>query len=174
MTGQPDSPAGLSFERDVRPMFRERDRDSMLKAFDLWSHSDVRTHQDAILERLRNGTMPCDGAWPRGASRRLPALDRRRFRVLSRSRNPRHYRRAAAQGHGNRFEPHCRGLRWGWDWNWGRDLRVGTKGGKVHGPSGLGGGGGPDEASPCFEGSRAMARMKPSPSSPAEMANATV
>ncbi len=64
MTGQPDSPAGLSFERDVCPMFRERDRDSMLKAFDLWSHSDVRTHQDAILERLRNGTMPCDGAWP--------------------------------------------------------------------------------------------------------------
>ena len=64
MTGQPDSPAGLSFERDVRPMFREKDRDSMLKRFDLWSHSDVQAHQDAILERLRNGTMPCDGAWP--------------------------------------------------------------------------------------------------------------
>ena len=64
MTGQPDSPAGLSFERDVRPMFREKDRDSMLKAFDLWSYNDVRTHQDAILERLRSGTMPCDGAWP--------------------------------------------------------------------------------------------------------------
>ncbi len=28
MTGQPDSAAGLSFERDVRPMFREKDRDS--------------------------------------------------------------------------------------------------------------------------------------------------
>jgi hypothetical protein len=64
MTGQPDSPAGLSFERDVRPIFREKDRDSMLKRFDLWSHSDVQAHQDAILERLRNGTMPCDGAWP--------------------------------------------------------------------------------------------------------------
>jgi len=63
MTGQPDSPAGLSFERDVRPMFREKDRDSMLKRFDLWSHIDVQAHQDAILERLRNGTMPCDGAW---------------------------------------------------------------------------------------------------------------
>jgi hypothetical protein len=34
------------------------------QAFDLWSHSDVQAHQDAILERLRNGTMPCDGAWP--------------------------------------------------------------------------------------------------------------
>ena len=64
MTGRPDSPAGLSFERNVRPMFREKDRDSMLKAFDLWSYSDVQAHQDAILERLRNGTMPCDGAWP--------------------------------------------------------------------------------------------------------------
>jgi len=64
MTGQPDSPAGLSFERDVRPMFREKDHDSMLKAFDLWSYGDVQDHQDAILERLRNGTMPCDGAWP--------------------------------------------------------------------------------------------------------------
>jgi len=41
MTGQPDSPAGLSFERDIRPMFRERGRDSMLKAFDLWISPDV-------------------------------------------------------------------------------------------------------------------------------------
>jgi hypothetical protein len=64
MAGHPDSPAGLSFERDVRPLFREKDRDSMLKAFDLWAHSDVQAHQDAILQRLRDGTMPCDGAWP--------------------------------------------------------------------------------------------------------------
>jgi hypothetical protein len=64
MTGQPDSTAALSFESDVRPLFREKDRDSMLRAFDLWSHSDVQAHQDAILQRLRDGTMPCDGAWP--------------------------------------------------------------------------------------------------------------
>ena len=64
MTGQPDAPAGLSFEHDVRPMFREKDRDSMLKAFDLWSRSDVQAHQDAIVKRLREGTMPCDEAWP--------------------------------------------------------------------------------------------------------------
>jgi hypothetical protein len=66
MTDQPDSPAGLSFERDVRPLFRQKDRDSMLKAFDLWSRSDVQVHQDAILQRLGDGTMPCDGAWPPG------------------------------------------------------------------------------------------------------------
>jgi hypothetical protein len=64
MTSGPDSASGVSFERDVRPMFRDKDHDSMLKAFDLWSYSDVQAHQDAILERLRNGTMPCDGAWP--------------------------------------------------------------------------------------------------------------
>ncbi len=33
-------------------------------AFDLWSHDDVAQNSDAILERLRSGTMPCDGAWP--------------------------------------------------------------------------------------------------------------
>jgi hypothetical protein len=64
MTSQPDSPAGPSFEHDVRPLFREKDRDSMLKRFDLWSRSDVQANQDGILERLRDGTMPCDGAWP--------------------------------------------------------------------------------------------------------------
>jgi hypothetical protein len=63
MTGQPDS-ASLSFERDIRPMFREKDHDSMAGHIDLWSYSDVQVHQDAILERLREGTMPCDGPWP--------------------------------------------------------------------------------------------------------------
>jgi hypothetical protein len=64
MTGQPHSPAGPSFERDVRPLFRDKDRNSMLKAFDLWSYGDVQAHQDAILQRVGDGTMPCDGAWP--------------------------------------------------------------------------------------------------------------
>jgi hypothetical protein len=36
----------------------------MLFAFDLWFYDDVREHADAILARLRNGSMPCDGAWP--------------------------------------------------------------------------------------------------------------
>jgi hypothetical protein len=53
-----------SFESDVKPLFRERDRESMQRAFDLWSHDDVSRHADAILARLRDGTMPCDGAWP--------------------------------------------------------------------------------------------------------------
>ncbi|HEY6637100.1 MAG TPA: ferritin-like protein [Solirubrobacterales bacterium] len=58
----PDEP--LHFEENIKPLFRERDRDSMRFAFDLWSLDDVSTHTDAILERLEAGTMPCDGAWP--------------------------------------------------------------------------------------------------------------
>ncbi len=58
----PDEP--LHFEEDIKPLFRDRDRDSMRFAFDLWSLDDVSTHADAILDRLEAGTMPCDGAWP--------------------------------------------------------------------------------------------------------------
>jgi hypothetical protein len=54
----------MHFDQDVKPLFRERDRDSMRFAFDLWSLDDVATHADAILDRLEAGTTPCDGAWP--------------------------------------------------------------------------------------------------------------
>jgi hypothetical protein len=66
MADRPGSLAQLSFERDVRPLFREKDRDAMLKAFDLWSFSDVQAHQDAIVEQVRSGAMPCDSRWPPG------------------------------------------------------------------------------------------------------------
>ena len=54
----------VSFAAHVKPLFREHDRQSMTFAFDLWSCDDVRAHAADILERLDNGTMPCDGAWP--------------------------------------------------------------------------------------------------------------
>ena len=54
----------ISFEQHIKPLFRERDREAMTWAFDLWSYDDVAGNSDAILERLRDGTMPCDGAWP--------------------------------------------------------------------------------------------------------------
>jgi hypothetical protein len=53
-----------SFARDIQPLFRESDRASMEFAFDLWDYQDVRTHAKDILERLVEGTMPCDGQWP--------------------------------------------------------------------------------------------------------------
>jgi hypothetical protein len=54
----------LSFDGDIKPLFREQDRASMTFAFDLWSHDDVSRNAAAILDRLQEGTMPCDGAWP--------------------------------------------------------------------------------------------------------------
>jgi CDGSH-type Zn-finger protein/truncated hemoglobin YjbI len=59
---QPDEAVG--FEQHIKPLFRERDRKSMRFAFDLWSYDDVRTNAQAVLERVKAGTMPCDGAWP--------------------------------------------------------------------------------------------------------------
>jgi hypothetical protein len=52
-----------SFDRDVKPLFRERDRGSMSSHFDLWSYDDVSANADAILGAIESGTMPCDGRW---------------------------------------------------------------------------------------------------------------
>ncbi len=54
----------LGFAQTIKQLFRESDRDTMKFAFDLWSYADVKAHAPAILERLADGTMPCDGAWP--------------------------------------------------------------------------------------------------------------
>ena len=53
----------LSFERDIRPLFREKDREAMEGAFDLWDHQDVSANAGAILEAVAGGGMPCDEAW---------------------------------------------------------------------------------------------------------------
>jgi hypothetical protein len=53
----------VSFEQDVKPLFRERDRSSMSFAFDLWSYEDVSQNAGAILDVLQDGAMPCDGRW---------------------------------------------------------------------------------------------------------------
>jgi hypothetical protein len=55
MMGSSDGPlsqqeplmAELSFAQDIKPLFRDKDRNSMRGRFDL----------------LRSGTMPCDGKW---------------------------------------------------------------------------------------------------------------
>jgi hypothetical protein len=55
-----DSP---SYSADIKALFREQDRRAMTFAFDLWNHQDVAEHAAEILGRLRDGSMPCDGAW---------------------------------------------------------------------------------------------------------------
>jgi truncated hemoglobin YjbI len=58
----PDQAVG--FTAHIKPLFRQRDRQSMSFAFDLWSYKDVQAHAADIAQRLREGSMPCDGAWP--------------------------------------------------------------------------------------------------------------
>ena len=59
----PATDEAISYEKHIKPLFRERDRASMTFAFDLWSYADVCQHSDAIYQRLNQGSMPCDGAW---------------------------------------------------------------------------------------------------------------
>ena len=54
----------VSFGEDIKPLFRPMDHESMAWAFDLSSYDEVKEHATAILERLRDGSMPCDGEWP--------------------------------------------------------------------------------------------------------------
>jgi len=61
----PGQPVG--FDAHIRPLFREKDRQSMSFAADLGSYNDVRAHADGILARLADGSM---------ALRRLLAADK--------------------------------------------------------------------------------------------------
>src|SRR5262249_17587784 len=67
----PDEAVG--FDAHVKALFRERDRQSMRLAFHRWAYDDVAQEADAILEQVRAGTMPCDGAWP---AERVAVLER--------------------------------------------------------------------------------------------------
>ena len=73
--GSPPGLVGVRHERDPGPepegpqvpplsFAADIDRPSMLFRFDLHRYEDVSAHADAILTRLSNGSMPCDGAWP--------------------------------------------------------------------------------------------------------------
>jgi hypothetical protein len=52
------------FAQDIKPLFREDDKEAMDFIFDLWNYDDVRANAENILERLEDGSMPCDGEWP--------------------------------------------------------------------------------------------------------------
>ena len=58
------STATPSFENDIKPLYNDRDRGSMLSAFDLWAYDDVSGNADAILQAVSSGSMPCYGQWP--------------------------------------------------------------------------------------------------------------
>lgn len=55
-----------SFCKDIRPLFRPKDRNSMLgtkPSFDLWRWEDVYAYREAILNAVRSKRMPCDAPW---------------------------------------------------------------------------------------------------------------
>lgn len=54
----------VSFEHDIKPLFRESDRQAMIDMFDLWQYQDVCDNAQDIQSVLATGSMPCDGAWP--------------------------------------------------------------------------------------------------------------
>jgi len=56
----------VSFAADIKPLFRIDDRRSMIDTFDLWDLASVRAHSAEILDRLEDGSMPCDGPWSDG------------------------------------------------------------------------------------------------------------
>jgi hypothetical protein len=64
LTAQTGDDEPVSYEAHIKPLFRERDRRSMSFAFDLWSYDDVSSRAAGIMQRLDDGSMPCDGAWP--------------------------------------------------------------------------------------------------------------
>lgn len=53
-----------SFENDIKPLFRESDREAMMGLFDLWSFDDVTANAPRILAAVDAGAMPCDERWP--------------------------------------------------------------------------------------------------------------
>ncbi len=53
-----------SFDADIKPLFRDEDREAMLYIMDLWERDDVAREAENILERLEDESMPCDGPWP--------------------------------------------------------------------------------------------------------------
>jgi hypothetical protein len=57
----------ISFASDIRPLFRDDPDVEAMKSFslDLSSYTDVKAHAEAIYDRLEDGSMPCDDAWPK-------------------------------------------------------------------------------------------------------------
>jgi hypothetical protein len=57
----------LSFANDILPLFRDTPDVQTMKSMglDLSSYDDVKTKASGIYSRLEDGSMPCDGPWPK-------------------------------------------------------------------------------------------------------------
>jgi hypothetical protein len=54
----------LSFQEDVKLLFRQPDRGRMLWAFDLWDVQSVREHSADIMRRLEQKDLPFESGYP--------------------------------------------------------------------------------------------------------------
>ena len=59
------SDESISFQKDIKPLFREQDIEAMKSRFDLSKYEEVKEQADKIYPRLKDGSMPSDGQWPR-------------------------------------------------------------------------------------------------------------
>ena len=57
----------VTFAHDIRSLFRDTpDVDTMKRmGIDLSSYEDVKSKAEVIYARLEDGSMPCDGPWPK-------------------------------------------------------------------------------------------------------------
>jgi len=56
----------LSFANDIRPLFRDDDVETMKQfGLDLSSYDQVKEKAQQIYATLEDGSMPCDGPWPK-------------------------------------------------------------------------------------------------------------
>jgi hypothetical protein len=64
----------VSYQRDIKPLFTQMDRDHMLNSFDLWNYDDVKTNAEPIYAAVEGGTMPPPGTEPRWSADRVQAF----------------------------------------------------------------------------------------------------
>ena len=55
--------SNVSFETDIKQLFRYKDINALRNRFDLSNYEDVKSNAVAIFERVEEGSMPCDEAW---------------------------------------------------------------------------------------------------------------
>jgi hypothetical protein len=63
----------MGFETDIKPLFRELDRNDMMFAFDVWFYDDVKQNASDILARIEDASMPCDEPWDKDKIEKLRA-----------------------------------------------------------------------------------------------------
>ncbi len=56
---------GLSFERDIKPMFSEEQRMQMKWTFDLWDYDSFRENVAEILKRIETRDVPFEDGLPK-------------------------------------------------------------------------------------------------------------